>query len=78
MFLTTIPSIFGGVYHERISIAGLHYLALGIGLYSASQINAMFMDRIYLYFKGRNDGVGEPEFRFREFQVFLFPVSLGY
>jgi hypothetical protein len=67
VFITTIPSTFRDVYHDRMGIAGLHYLALGVGLMSASQINARFMDRIYLSFKSHNGGVGKPEFRLRAF-----------
>ena len=61
-----MPPIFTETYHERVGIAGLHFLALGIGVSGASQINARVMDRIYIYFKRRNGGVGEPEFRLRE------------
>ena len=60
-----MPSIFGGVYHESNGIAGLHYLALGIGMMLSSQLNARYMDRIYIYFKEKNNGVGQPEFRVR-------------
>ena len=67
MFLTTVPAIFTETYRESVGIAGLHFLAIGIGLFIAPQLNAMFMDRIYGHFKGRNEGVGEPEFRLREF-----------
>jgi len=63
LFLTTIPSIFEGVYHQRVGIAGLHYFALGVGLTGASQLNARFMDRIYKYFSDKNGGKGRPEFR---------------
>jgi hypothetical protein len=66
VFLTTMPAIFSSVYHERVGIAGLHYIALGVGLSLASQVNARFMDRIYIHFKNKNGGVGEPEFRLRE------------
>ena len=66
VFLTTRTSIFTKTYNESVGIAGLHFLAIGIGLFSASQINARFIDRIYVYLKGRNGGVGEPEFRLRE------------
>ena len=64
----TIPSIFQDVYHDRLGIAGLHYLAFGVGLMAGSQINARYMDRVYKYLKSRNGGVGKPEFRLREFQ----------
>ncbi|KAJ2916653.1 hypothetical protein MD484_g3756, partial [Candolleomyces efflorescens] len=63
LFLTTMPMIFGEVYEEGPGIAGLHYIALGIGLTLASQINARLLDRSYKYFKQKNNGVGEPEFR---------------
>ena len=67
VFLTTIPGIFQGVYDERPGIAGLHYLALGIGLGGASQLNARTLDRVYSYYKDKNGGRGRPEFRLREF-----------
>ena len=67
VFLTTMPTIFGGIYHEQIGIAGLHYLALGVGLTGASQINARLLDRIYKYFKEKNGGEGKPEYRLRVF-----------
>ncbi|KAI0002444.1 MFS polyamine transporter [Russula compacta] len=63
LFITTIPSIFQDVYHDRVGISGLHYLALGIGLTGASQINARIIDRVYVLLKSRNGGVGKPEFR---------------
>jgi hypothetical protein len=68
VFLTTIPSTFEDVYHQRVGIAGLHYLALGIGLVIPSQINARLMDRIYTLLKARNGGVGKPEFRLRAYR----------
>ncbi|KAN0121131.1 MFS general substrate transporter [Russula decolorans] len=63
LFLTTIPTTFQDVYHDRVGIAGLHYLALGFGLSVPLQINAMLMDKIYTLLKARNGGVGRPEFR---------------
>lgn len=63
VFLTTIPTIFADIYHQAPGIAGLHYIALGIGLSAASQINARLLDRIYIHFKNKNGGIGQPEFR---------------
>ncbi|KAF5364870.1 hypothetical protein D9757_013047 [Collybiopsis confluens] len=70
LFLTTIPTIFSSVYHESTGIAGLNYIGLGVGLTLASQINARYMDKIYIYLKERNpikdkdgNGIGQPEFR---------------
>lgn len=65
VFLTTLPGIFEGTYHERVGIAGLNYFALGIGLTGASQVNARVMDRIYIYFTKKNGGKGRPEYRLR-------------
>ncbi|KAF8917458.1 MFS polyamine transporter [Mucidula mucida] len=63
LYLTTIPTIFREVYHHSTGIAGLHYFALGIGLTCASQLNARYMDKIYVILKNKNGGIGEPEFR---------------
>ncbi|KAG1724530.1 MFS polyamine transporter [Suillus lakei] len=62
LFLTTIPSIFQGVYQQSVGIAGLHYIALGIGMTGASQLNAKAMDKVYVHFRSKH-GVGKPEFR---------------
>lgn len=66
VFLTNMAPIFEGTYHEKTGISGLHYLAFGFGFTIVSQINARYMDHIYVYFKNKNNGVGEPEFRLRE------------
>lgn len=67
MALTTITLIFERTYHERTSIAGLHFIALGIGITICSQLNGRYTDRLYVHLKEtRGGGVGEPEFRLRE------------
>lgn len=58
-----MPDIFQNVYHQKTGIAGLHYLALGLGLFLASQVNSRTLDGVYIYLKKRNNGVGRPEFR---------------
>ncbi|EMD41905.1 hypothetical protein CERSUDRAFT_79517 [Gelatoporia subvermispora B] len=63
LVLTVMPAIFADVYHEEVGIAGLHYISLGVGLTIASQANAYYLDKVYIYLKKRNDGIGEPEFR---------------
>lgn len=64
LFLTTIPGIFRTVYGLDVGIGGLNYIALGIGLTLASQVNARYMDKVYVWLKEhRGQGVGEPEFR---------------
>ncbi|KAF9269443.1 MFS polyamine transporter [Marasmius fiardii PR-910] len=71
IFVTTIPSTFQNVYHQSIGIAGLHFIALGLGLSFGSFFNSRTMDKMYAYFKRRNGDVGEPEFRI----PILFPAS---
>ena len=66
LVLTTIPGIFEGIYQEDVGIAGLNYLALGVGLTGASQINARLLDYIYRKLKERNGGAGKPEYRLRK------------
>ncbi|KAJ7490621.1 MFS polyamine transporter [Mycena latifolia] len=63
LFLTSMPLMFQGTYGESVGISGLNYLALGIGVTGASQINARLMDTIYKYLKEKNGGPGEPEYR---------------
>lgn len=65
VFITTIPGIFEGIYGESVGISGLNYLAFGVGLSGASQVNARLLDWIYKKLKERNGGVGRPEFRLR-------------
>lgn len=69
VFLTTIPSIFQGVYHEKTGIAGLHYLSFGLGILIASQVGARLMDRTYAYLKTKMGGQGRPEFRLRTYST---------
>ncbi|KAF8433769.1 MFS polyamine transporter [Boletus edulis BED1] len=78
LFLTTIPSIFEGIYKQPVGIAGLHYIALGVGLTGASQLNAGTMDKIYVHLKNKNGGVGKPEFRLPSMFIgtVLLPIGL--
>ncbi|KAF9560805.1 MFS polyamine transporter [Agrocybe pediades] len=78
LFLTTMPTIFSVTYQESPGIAGLNYIALGLGLSLASQTNARLMDKIYVHLKKRNGGVGEPEFRLPPMVpgTILLPIGL--
>ncbi|KXN92044.1 hypothetical protein AN958_10031 [Leucoagaricus sp. SymC.cos] len=79
LFLTTIPAIFTRTYHQHIGIAGLNYIALGLGLTGASQINARYMDRIYVWLRERRrHGTNEPEFRLPSMVpgMILMPIGL--
>ncbi|KAK7691660.1 hypothetical protein QCA50_005059 [Cerrena zonata] len=61
--LTTIPSIFTDIYHEKIGFVGLHYIALGLGLFMTSQVHSRLLDKVYIHHKNMNGGVGKPEYR---------------
>ncbi|KIH90317.1 MFS multidrug transporter [Sporothrix brasiliensis 5110] len=64
LVLATFPSLWTEVYHERQGIAGLNYIALGVGLSAGAQVMAPLQDRVYAYLKRRyNVSVGRPEFR---------------
>ena len=84
VFLTTIPTIFQGVYQEPIGIAGLNYIAFGVGLSVMAQVNARIIDLLYRKLVARNGGVGKPEFRLRawynvlrrpQFEILTDPCS---
>ncbi|KAF8836362.1 MFS polyamine transporter [Paxillus ammoniavirescens] len=77
LFLTTIPSIFEGVYHQPIGTAGLHYIALGVGISGASQINARTLDKVYVHFKNKSGGDGRPEFRLPAMFLATFMLPIG-
>lgn len=46
-----ILSIFAGVYDLSVGVPELHYLALGLELGGASQVNARTTHRLYVYLK---------------------------
>ncbi|KAI0059359.1 MFS polyamine transporter [Artomyces pyxidatus] len=78
LFITTIPSMFQDIYHQRVGASGLHYTAFGVGLIGGVQLNALVMNRVYMYFKGKNGGVGRPEFRLPNIipGTILLPIGL--
>lgn len=63
-----MPDIFQGIYGQSSGISGLHYIALGLGISGASQLNTRLVDRMYVYLTRTRslDGQGRPEFRLRE------------
>lgn len=65
LVLSTFPTLWTQTYHVSTSTAGLHYLALGIGLFLGAQACAPLQDRIYAALKRRYNTplVGRPEFR---------------
>ncbi|EJC99411.1 MFS polyamine transporter [Fomitiporia mediterranea MF3/22] len=77
LVITTVPGIYQITYNETVGIAGLNYIALGIGMTGVSQITARLMDPIYRTLKARNGGVGKPEFRLPLMVLGTFCLPIG-
>ncbi|TFK23895.1 MFS polyamine transporter [Coprinopsis marcescibilis] len=78
LFLTTLAEIFRIVYLQPPGIAGLNYIALGVGMFLAAQTNARAMDKIYVHLKHKHGGKGQPEFRLPSMVIgtILLPIGL--
>lgn len=64
LVLSTFPSLWASSYGMSTQIGGLHYIALGAGLFLGAQLCAPLQDRIYARMKRRyNVSAGRPEFR---------------
>ncbi|KAK0215505.1 major facilitator superfamily domain-containing protein [Armillaria fumosa] len=63
LILTSIPEIFVDVYHESTGIAGLHYIAFGIGLYGGAQIANATQDNLYRRLSAHYGKDESPELR---------------
>ncbi|KAF8596138.1 MFS general substrate transporter [Ceratobasidium sp. AG-I] len=61
--LTTFAAVWTTRYGQRVGIAGLHYLFIGIGFMIGAQIGARLLDILYRRLKERNGGVATPEMR---------------
>ena len=62
--LTTFPILWTQNYHQSISIAGLHYLALALGYIIGTNTCTRLIDIVYLHLKQtRGEGIGQPEYR---------------
>lgn len=59
----SFPTLWTKVYHERVDIASLNYLSLGIGTAIAAELSTHLNDRIYLFLTKKNGGIGRPEYR---------------
>lgn len=60
--VTTTP-IYTEVYGESVGIAGLHFIASGLGYLVWGQIQGRLLDFVYRKLKIRYNSKGEPEFR---------------
>lgn len=76
VLLIAINALFVEVYHENVGIAGLHYIAFGLGLYIGAQISNFGLDRIHKALAARKKTRGRPEFRLREFTLKFFDIVL--
>ncbi|KAJ7878289.1 MFS polyamine transporter [Mycena leptocephala] len=63
LFITSMPLMFQGTYHESVGISGINYIALGIGVTGASRPNAQFMDYMFRRLREKNSSAAEPEYR---------------
>jgi hypothetical protein len=75
VFITSMPLMFQGTYHESVGISGINYIALGIGVTGASQLNARFMDYMFRRLREKNGGAAEPEYRVREYFSFFSQLN---
>ncbi|GAA6004698.1 hypothetical protein JCM11491_002199 [Sporobolomyces phaffii] len=78
MMLVSTTEIFETIYHESVGIAGLNFIAMGLGFFLAAQGGARLLDVIYRRLKVRYDSPGRPEFRlpFQFPAAVLLPVGL--
>jgi MFS family permease len=51
------------VYGQTPTMAGLHYISLGVGAAFAGEVSTLINDRIYAVLCARNSGRGRPELR---------------
>ncbi|GAA5937278.1 MFS transporter [Sporobolomyces koalae] len=72
MMLVSTTAIFEVVYHESTGIAGLNFIAMGLGFFVAAQGGARLLDVIYRKLKVRYNSPGRPEFRL----PFQFPAAV--
>ncbi|KAL9104370.1 MAG: hypothetical protein Q9163_000670 [Psora crenata] len=66
------PTLWTGKYKERVDIASLNYLSLGIGTAFAAQVTTRINDRVYRRLTKRNNDKGLPEFRV----VLMMPATI--
>lgn len=59
----SIATLWTHKYHEKLDIASLHYLALGLGTAFAAEVTTHLNDKLFRCLTQRNGGKGLPEFR---------------
>ncbi|GAA5870597.1 hypothetical protein JCM8547_002057 [Rhodosporidiobolus lusitaniae] len=63
ILIVSTTSVFEGTYGQSVGIASLHFIAMMLGFFLASQVGARALDVIYRKLKAREGGKGRPEFR---------------
>ncbi|KAK3652854.1 hypothetical protein LTR56_004802 [Elasticomyces elasticus] len=63
IFITEFPTLWQERYHQRLSISGLHYVSLGLGLLLGAIPSFLANDKVFQCLKKRNSGPGKPEYR---------------
>ncbi|GAA5991440.1 hypothetical protein JCM11641_005284 [Rhodosporidiobolus odoratus] len=71
ILITSPSSIYQGIYGQSVGIASLHFIALMLGFFLASQVAARLLEVLYRKLKAK-EGNGRPEFTL----PLLVPASL--
>lgn len=76
----TSIELFSHTYGFGIGTSGVAYIGLGVGFILASVFGARFSDKIYAYYRAKNNGVGKPEMRIPTLIIgsLFIPVGLLY
>jgi MFS family permease len=73
----TFSDLWLTTYRQTITMAGLHYISLGVGAVFAGEVSTLTNDRIYAALCARNDGKGRPEFRVPLMIPSIVTLSVG-
>lgn len=80
LMLSSFPTLWSSpaYYNERLGIACLNYISLGIGYWGGAQMLSFLNDRVYRILKEKNQGVAIPEFRvpLLAMSAILTPIGL--
>ncbi|KAI5843429.1 major facilitator superfamily domain-containing protein [Morchella snyderi] len=77
LMFVTFPTLFQGEYGETVGIAGLNYLAPGIGFLLGLATFTPALQKTYLKLTAANGGVAKPEFRLPTLFVGSILISGG-
>jgi MFS family permease len=60
--ITTFADIFEQLYHQSVSISGLHYIAIAVGNTIGSQVGGWATDRVWKHLTAKAGGSTTPEY----------------